>query len=60
MDEGEAPEADRPIAEVAADRIRSRYERMIRRGRRLDAMKATDRLHRLRIDGKKLRLAFSA
>lgn len=55
MDEGEAPETDRPIAEVAADRIRSRYERMIRRGRRLDAMKATDRLHRLRIDGKKLR-----
>ena len=55
FDVAEAPHAGRPIAEVAAERIHSRYERMIRRGRRLDAMTETDRLHRLRIDGKKLR-----
>jgi CHAD domain-containing protein len=55
VDTGEASQAGAPISEVAADRIRFRYDRMIRRGRRLDAMKATNRLHRLRIDGKKLR-----
>ena len=54
-DAADAPEAGNPIIEVAAERIRSRYRRVVRRGRHLDAMKATDRLHRLRIDGKKLR-----
>jgi CHAD domain-containing protein len=47
--------SSQPIDEVATERIRSRYERMISSGRRLDAMEETDRLHRLRIDGKKLR-----
>ena len=55
FDLAEAPQAGDPIAAVAAERIRSRYERVVLRGRRLDAMKDTDRLHRLRIDGKKLR-----
>jgi len=51
----DAPEAAGPIVEVAAERICSRYQRVVGRGRRLDALRATDRLHRLRIDGKKLR-----
>ncbi len=55
FDLDEAPQSDRPITEVAAARIRSRYDRMIRRGRKIDARKDTDALHRLRIEGKKLR-----
>ncbi len=55
FDVSKAPQSGNPIAEVAAERIRWRYNRVIRRGRHLDAMKDTDRLHRLRIDGKKLR-----
>ncbi len=51
----DAPQADRPITEVAAARIRSRHDRMIRKGRKIDAGKDTEKLHRLRIDGKKLR-----
>ena len=47
--------SSQPIDDVATERIRSRYERMVSSGRQLDAMKETDRLHRLRIDGKKLR-----
>ncbi|NIM63550.1 MAG: CHAD domain-containing protein, partial [Acidobacteria bacterium] len=38
-----------------SERIVARYDRVIRRGRRLDAMKETGKLHRLRIEGKKLR-----
>lgn len=55
FDVTDAPQASDPIAEVATERIRSRYERVVRRGQQLDARKETDRLHRLRIDCKKLR-----
>ncbi len=51
----DAPQAGRPIVEIASERIVARYDRVIRRGRRLDAMKETGKLHRLRIEGKKLR-----
>jgi CHAD domain-containing protein len=53
--ERDAPQAGLPIAEVVVERIRSSHERVLRRGRGIDAMKATGRLHRLRIDAKKLR-----
>jgi CHAD domain-containing protein len=52
---GEAPEADRPIVEAASDRIARKYSRMVARGLKLDARRATGALHRLRIEGKKLR-----
>jgi len=55
VDPGVAPRAGLPIVEVAAECIRSRHARLIRRGRKLDAMTETDRMHRLRIDCKKLR-----
>ncbi|NIM61072.1 MAG: CHAD domain-containing protein [Acidobacteria bacterium] len=55
FDLDEAPQSDRPITEVAAARIRSRYDRMIRSGRKIDAREDTEALHRLRIEGKKLR-----
>lgn len=51
----DAPHVHRPIAEVAAERIRARHESMIRKGRKIDATTDTERLHRLRIEGKKLR-----
>lgn len=52
---GQAPEAERPIVDVASERIARKYTRMVARGRKLDPRRATDALHRLRIDGKKLR-----
>lgn len=52
---GEAAESDRPIVEAAAERIARKYARMLTRGAKLDAWRATDALHRLRIEGKKLR-----
>jgi CHAD domain-containing protein len=52
---GEAPESERPIVEAATERIARRYTRMVARGRKLDARRATRALHRLRIEGKKLR-----
>jgi CHAD domain-containing protein len=52
---GEAPEAERPIVDVASEIIARRYKRMVTRGRKLNPRRATDALHRLRIDGKKLR-----
>ena len=55
FDGSDARLSNLPIADVATERIRSRYERMVQAGRKLDPMKETDRLHRLRIDGKKLR-----
>jgi CHAD domain-containing protein len=52
---GETPEAERPIVDVASEIIARRYKRMVSRGRKLNPRRATDALHRLRIDGKKLR-----
>jgi CHAD domain-containing protein len=52
---GDAPAAERPIVDVATERIRRRYRRMLRRGAGIGAATPPEVLHRLRIDGKKLR-----
>lgn len=52
--ETEPDDAARPILELASARIRRGYSRMVDKGARLDGT-SDARLHRLRIDGKKLR-----
>jgi CHAD domain-containing protein len=49
------PAAQRPIGELADERILAAFERVVRRGRALDPGSPTEALHRLRIDAKKLR-----
>jgi CHAD domain-containing protein len=49
------PNATRPIHEVAAERVRKAHRRLIRRGSEIDDDTPAERLHRLRIDAKKLR-----
>jgi len=50
-----APEAQWPTAQVAAARVQRAYRRMRRHARRLPVPAPAEGLHRLRIDGKKLR-----
>jgi len=55
---GEDPwpaEAARAALSVASERIRRRFERVLERGARLDAGSRPEKLHRVRIDCKKLR-----
>jgi CHAD domain-containing protein len=47
--------AARPIVEVASERIRRAYRKVRRHGREIDAATPRPRIHRLRIDCKKLR-----
>jgi CHAD domain-containing protein len=49
------PDADVPIRELAAREIRRAYERFMKKGRAIDDDSPPSALHRLRIDGKKLR-----
>ncbi len=51
----EPPNAARPIADVAGERIFKAYRRMFKRGSKLGDDPPPRSLHRLRIDGKKLR-----
>jgi len=53
----EAPDAPRPATEVAADRIRRAYRRVVRDGRAIHDGSAPEELHELRKDAKKLRYA---
>ena len=59
--EADAPEstrldnAARPVTEVARERIWKAYRRVVRRGRQVTDETPVEVLHRLRIDGKKLR-----
>jgi CHAD domain-containing protein len=56
LDRGdEPPLASLPIEVVAGERIRARFERALSRGQKLHAGSPPGRLHRLRIDCKKLR-----
>jgi CHAD domain-containing protein len=50
-----ANSSDRPIAEMANSIIRKRFERVLRDGRAINASSPDESLHRLRIQGKKLR-----
>ncbi|MCP4683346.1 MAG: CHAD domain-containing protein [Desulfobacterales bacterium] len=47
--------SDRPIAEMANSIIQKRFERVLGDGRAIDASSPDESLHRLRIQGKKLR-----
>lgn len=49
------PNAFRPVRELASQKIWKSYRRMRRRGRELGESPPLEALHRLRIDGKKLR-----
>jgi CHAD domain-containing protein len=49
------PDADRPIGELASQKILKAYRRMTKRGRGLGDDPPADALHRLRIEAKKLR-----
>jgi len=49
------PNARRPVAEVASERIHKVYRRVLKRGGKITVDTPADALHRLRIDGKKLR-----
>jgi phosphohistidine phosphatase len=49
------PNAQRPILEVASERIERRFRRVIKDGRRIKASSPPEALHRLRIECKKLR-----
>lgn len=49
------PDAARPMVELARERIRQRYQRILKRGGKIDDRSPDDKLHRLRIDCKKLR-----
>ncbi len=54
--DGEAPpNAARPVRDLASQKIWKAYRRMRRRGRELGESPPLEALHRLRIDGKKLR-----
>lgn len=49
------PDGDRPLGELARERLRIAYERIVRRGSKLHAATPAAKIHRLRIDCKKLR-----
>jgi len=50
-----APNAKRPIADVAGSSIRRSWRRLRKKGREIDADSPPELLHRLRIEAKKLR-----
>jgi CHAD domain-containing protein len=54
-DEGERPDAARPIGEVAGERIRKVYRRMVRMGDAIDEASPAQDYHELRKKGKELR-----
>ena len=49
------PDAGRPVIELARERIRQRYQRILKRGGKINQRSPDAKLHRLRIDCKKLR-----
>lgn len=49
------PGAGRPVVELARERIRQRYQRILKRGGKINDQSPDEKLHRLRIDCKKLR-----
>ena len=53
--EGPRPDATRPIADVAGERIRKVYRQMVRMGRAIDATSPAEEYHELRKKGKELR-----
>ena len=53
--EGETPDAHRPLALVAVDRVRRAERRVLSLGRRIDRDTPDEQLHELRKRGKKLR-----
>ncbi len=50
-----APNARQPVLEVASAQIWKTYRRLAQRGRKIDPRTAPEAVHRLRIQGKKLR-----
>ncbi len=50
-----APNAHRPVRDVASERIRKAYRKVLKKGRRIHREAPAEALHRLRIDCKKLR-----
>jgi CHAD domain-containing protein len=54
-DDGEAPGAPMPIAVIAAESIERAWRRLLRHGARIGDSSSIEDLHRVRIDGKKLR-----
>lgn len=50
-----APDASRPVEAVAAERIGSVWEKVLARGAAIDRRTPAAKIHRLRIDAKKLR-----
>ncbi len=54
-DESERPDAARPIAEVAGERIRKVYRQMVRMGEAIDDASPAAEYHELRKKGKELR-----
>jgi CHAD domain-containing protein len=53
--EGERPDAGTPIGELAGQRIRTVYRRMVKRGRAIEDTGPAEALHDLRKQGKELR-----
>ena len=53
--EGDRPDAARPVADVAGERIEKVYRRMVKMGRAIDADSPHEALHDLRKKGKELR-----
>lgn len=51
----ERPLAARPVGEVAGERVRTVYERIVRMGRAIDRASAPEEFHALRKKGKELR-----
>ena len=54
-DEDQRPDAARPIAAVAGERIRKVYRQMVRMGRAIDESSPAEQYHELRKKGKELR-----
>jgi len=50
-----APDAARPLGELARERIRRAHDRIVRRGSKLKLRTRAEKVHQLRIDCKKLR-----
>ena len=55
MPEDERPDAARPIGEVAGERIRKVYRRMLKMGGAIDESSPAEAYHELRKKGKELR-----
>jgi CHAD domain-containing protein len=59
-DETTTPRGDVPIAELARERVRQRAARVLERGRKLTARSPAEKIHRLRLQAKKLRYLLDA